>query len=200
MGRVAGRGRRWTVVLCALLGVGVACSPAGTGPRGTNASCPVEQRPLFVLMAQSVPSATLLPCVAELPAGWSYGGSEIASGRARFWLASDRAGLQAVEVTLTSACRIAGAVDVTNATDEGGVQVYLHEFSLHPFSANRYFVFPGGCVTYRYRFDPAADPVLALEADEALTFGPRGDVVRKVRRELGLTLCGAGAPRCTGDA
>jgi hypothetical protein len=164
----------------------------------TEANCPVEESDFFVLMAQSVPSATLLPCISSLPAGWSYGGSNVRSASSTFWLDSDRAGIHAVEVTLTRSCATAGSVDVTNSTTEAGVRAYLHEFFLHPFRANRYFLFPGGCVTYRYRFGPGADPVVALEADEALTFGLRATVVQKVHEDLGLTLCGAGAPPCVG--
>ena len=162
----------------------------------TEADCPIEEGELFVLMAQSVPSATLIPCIEALPAGWTYGGSDVSNALARFWLDSDRGGLHAVEVSLTASCRITGAVDVTNSTSEGGVRVYLDEFDLHPFSANKYFIFPGGCVTYRYRFGPDAEPTLALEADEAVTFGLRTVLVRQVQEELGLTLCGAGAPPC----
>jgi hypothetical protein len=166
----------------------------------SEADCPIEDGELFVLMAQSVPSATLIPCIEALPAGWAYGGSDVSDEMAVFWLDSDRGGLHAVEVSLTASCRITGAVDVTNSTSEGGVRVYLAEFDLHPFSANKYFVFPGGCVTYRYRFGPDAEPTLALEADEAVTFGLRTVLVRQVHQELGLTLCGAGAPPCvSGD-
>jgi hypothetical protein len=164
----------------------------------TEANCPVEDSEFFVLMAQSVPSATLLPCIRALPAGWSYGGSDVHSDASSFWLDSDRAGIHAVEVALASSCIVAGALDVTNSTSELGVRDYLRQLALHPYSANRYFTFPGGCVTYRYRFGGKADPTLALEADEALTFGPRAAVVAKVSRSLGLTLCGAGAPPCVG--
>ena len=166
----------------------------------TEADCPIEGGELFVLMAQSVPSATLIPCIEALPAGWAYGGSDVSNEVARLWLDSDRGGIHAVEMSLEASCRISGAVDVTNSTTEGGVRVYLVEFDLHPFSANKYFVFPGGCVTYRYRFGPDAEPTLALEADEAVTFGLRTVLVRQVQEELGLTLCGAGAPPCvSGD-
>ena len=99
-------------------------------------------------------------------------------------------------VSFTGSCEVAGSLEVTNATGELGVRDFLRELVLHPYSANRYFTFPGGCVTYRYRFGATGDPVLALEADEALTFGPRAAVVAKVHRSLGLTLCGAGAPPC----
>lgn len=183
-----------TIVL-ALSAAGLSGCRAEAG-YATEANCPVEKSEFFVLMAQSVPSATLLPCIRSLPAGWTYGGSDVRSRSARFWLDSDRAGFHAVEVLLAVSCSVGGALDVTNSTSEAGVRDYLREFVLHPYSADRYFTFPGGCVTYRYRFGGTADPVLALEADEALTFGPREAVVTKVSRSLGLTLCGAGAPPC----
>ena len=44
----------------------------------------------MILSAQAVPSAALLPCIAALPAGWSGGGTDIASGRAGFSLDSGR--------------------------------------------------------------------------------------------------------------
>lgn len=64
----------------------------------TEADCPIEHGDLFVLMAQSVPSATLIPCIEALPVGWTYGGSDVRDGVARFWLDSDRGGFHAVEV------------------------------------------------------------------------------------------------------
>ena len=47
----------------------------------TEADCPIEDGELFVLMAQSVPSATLIPCIEALPAGWAYGGSDVSQRR-----------------------------------------------------------------------------------------------------------------------
>ena len=158
----------------------------------TEANCPIEDGELFVLMAQSVPSATLIPCIEALPAGWMYGGSDVNDALARFWLDSDRGGLHAVEVSLTASCRITGAVDVTNSTSEGGVRVYLHEFTLHPFSANEYFVFPGGCVTYDYSVPARTDPELTAAADGAVGFLPRGDLAAYVHEQTGQPLCGAG--------
>lgn len=192
------RPRRIAFVLVVVVAAGALAACSGRAGDASEANCPVEEGELFILMAQSVPSATLLPCIEELPAGWTYGGSDVRSGGARFWLDSDRGGFHAVEVSLAASCRIAGAVDVTNSTTEGGVRVYVHEFRLHPFSANEYFVFPGGCVTYRFRFGSDAPATLVLEADEAVTFGLRTVLVEQIDREFGLTLCGAGAPPCVG--
>ena len=191
------RGRLRRVAAAAIVLSTLASCSARAG-NATEANCPLGESHLFVLMAQSVPSATLIPCIESFPAGWSYGGSEVSNTVARFWLESDRGGRHAVEVSLEASCRITGAIDVTNSTSEGGVRVYVNEFDLHPFSANKYFVFPGGCVIYRYRFGPDAEATLALEADEAVTFGLRTVLVAQVQEELGLTLCGAGAPPCVG--
>ena len=151
----------------------------------------------LILMAQSVPSATYGPCIEEFPAGWSFGGAEIRSGRGEFWLDSDRAGLRAVTVVLTRRCDVSKAVEVPPAADEVGMKRYEEPRALPPsFSGNRYYVFPGGCVTYQFAFAAGASFALALEADEALSFLSRAEGVRALRRE-GFILCGAGV-RCPG--
>ena len=53
-------------------------------PRSTTASSSCS-------LSRSRPRREL-PCVAEFPAGWTFGGSDISSGSARFWLDSDRGG------------------------------------------------------------------------------------------------------------
>ena len=190
----AARATRSALAFLLAAGVLAGCS-ISTGTT-SEVDCPVEESELLLLAAQAVPSATLLPCISAFPAGWWYGGSDVRSGNARFWLESDRAGLHAVEVSLTASCRTIGAVDMTNSTQEVGVQELVRVYDLHPFTADRYFLFAGGCVTYRYRFDGRASAALALEADQAVTFGLRTALVERVGDEFGLTLCGASAPPC----
>ncbi|MET0325544.1 MAG: phosphatase PAP2 family protein, partial [Ilumatobacteraceae bacterium] len=67
-------------------------------PIGEEPSCGTER--VMVLMAQSVPTAPAVPCLAALPAGWSVGGVRVTRGDAWFWLNSDQAGGHAVEVRL----------------------------------------------------------------------------------------------------
>ena len=151
----------------------------------------------LILILQSVPSATFTPCIKALPTGWTFGGESIKSGHSEFWLDSDRAGPQAVTVTLTRACDVAGAVQVPTEPDEIGLQRYEEPQALPPhFSGNRYYLFPGGCVTYRFRFQPGTPFLVANDATGALTFLAREAAVRALAKE-GLTLCGAGA-RCPG--
>ena len=134
----------------------------------------------LILEAQSVPTATKLPCVELLPAGWSYGSSDIRSGRAQFRLASDRAGARAVEVTLTEACDRQGATEITS--DEPGTRRYERVEAVTPgFSGTRYYTFPGGCTSYQFRFEDEGR-VLVNEASLALTFVTRQFVAEEVRR------------------
>jgi hypothetical protein len=153
----------------------------------------------LALAAQAVPTATLLPCIEEFPVGWIYGGSEIRSGLVRFWLDSDRAGLQALEVRLTRRCDVSNAVEVAPHPDEAGTRRFEEPISLPPrFLSNRYYVFPGGCVTYRFAFDVGASPTLSFDVEEALAFRSREDVVEWVRDRVSQELCGAGASPCPG--
>ena len=150
----------------------------------------------MILAAQAVPSAAELPCVAALPPGWRASGGDIASGRASFWLDSDQAGPHAATITLAAACDTAGAREIPS--DQPGMRRFERPISLEPqFSDLRYYTFPGGCVTYQFRFPSGVSPVLAGAADTAVSFVPRSRLVRHVRETEGLALCGRGAP-CPG--
>ncbi len=147
-------------------------------------------------MAQSVPTAAYVPCISKFPAGWTFGGQRIRNDRSEFWLDSDRAGPAAVKVFLTRACDLSGAVEVNPEPGEPPMRRY-QEPNLPPtFQGNRYYVFPGGCVTYRFSFSQGAKSAQALEAIEALTFVDRALGVKELAKE-GVILCGRGV-RCPG--
>ena len=153
---------------------------------------------LLLLEAQAVPSATLIPCILPLPAGWSYGGSQVESGMGRIWLDSDRAGAHAVEVRLTRACDVAGAAGLPLRSPPAGLRGYQTPAAGQPHAVIRYYVFAGGCVTERFSFTRQTAPALFGQADRFLGFTPRSVYVQNVRDTEGLTLCGAGAPPCPG--
>ena len=114
----------------------------------------------MILSAQAVPSAALLPCIAALPSGWQIGGADIASGKSSFWLDSDRAGQRAATITLAATCDTAGARQIPS--DQPGTRRFERPLSLVPqFSGLRFYTFPGGCVTYQFRFSSGVSPVLA---------------------------------------
>ena len=146
----------------------------------------------MILSAQAVPSAALLPCTAALPAGWSAGGTDIASGQASFVLNSGQPGLQSVTITLTATCDTTGAQQIPS--DQPGTRRFERPPSLVPgYSDIRYYTFPGGCATYRFVLAPGASPALATTVGSAVAFMPRSTLVNYVRHTEGLALCGRGA-------
>jgi hypothetical protein len=146
-----------------------------------------------VLMAQAVPSATMIPCIAAFPAGWSFDTATVRSGQARFSLRSHRAGDQAVIVTLTGMCDTSPA-RVAVETDEPGTQRFDNEQVVTRAGSGpeRVYRFPGGCVTYDYSLAGGDASALTAEADEALAFLSRDRLVAYVRSQGDQTLCGAG--------
>jgi hypothetical protein len=146
-----------------------------------------------ILSAQAVPTASAIPCLAALPSGWTYGGGDIHSGEASFWLHSDRAGERAVTVTLSSDCDVSSAHEVPS--DEAGTRRFEDPSSLTPQLVDvRSYVFPGGCATYRFVFADGASTTMVFDVDEAVSFVPRADLVAHLRETEGLALCGRGAP------
>lgn len=156
--------------------------------------CPGPERnaAAVILMAQAVPSAAYAPCISEFPAGWSFGGERIRRDRPEFWLDSDRAGIRAVTVILTRDCDVTKAVEVPQEAGEPPMRRYEEPNALPPsFSGNRYYVFPGGCVTYRFNFLDGATFAQAVEASQALTFVSRELGVTELAKD-GFILCGRG--------
>jgi hypothetical protein len=118
---------------------------------------------LVVLMAQAVPTASQLPCVELLPAGWSVSDIFVRNGRVRFSLDSDRVGMHAVQVVLERFCSI--GPDVTRVpSDHPATRSYQEVISIDPgrrYQGAVYYLFTGGCVTYRldFRSDEQARPL-----------------------------------------
>jgi tRNA A-37 threonylcarbamoyl transferase component Bud32 len=146
-------------------------SPVQELPITKSAECGTGST--VILMAQAVPSARWVPCVASLPSGWGFGHAAVHNGRARFSLNSDLAGNRAVVVTLQAHC------DEPRAREDLRVER-----------------FPGGCATYRFDFDEGEPEALRAEVDQALDYTARASLIAHVDREFGLKLCGRGV-RCT---
>jgi len=189
----------WARLALAFLGISVLLSGCTRLQDASVPYCPPSDKndAVLILMAQAVPTAAYIPCVADFPAGWSFGGELIRNDRPEFWLNSDRAGVKAVTVLLTRDCVVSGAMEVPPEAGEPLMRRYEEPTVLQPaFSGNRYYVFPGGCVTYHFSFRPGATFAQAIEAGEALSFVSRAEGVKRLAG-LGLTLCGRGT-RCPG--
>jgi membrane-associated phospholipid phosphatase/tRNA A-37 threonylcarbamoyl transferase component Bud32 len=123
-----------------------------------------DLEPLW-LMAQSVPSASLIPCLQLVPVDWTVAEVAVNNGRSVITLDHDRGAKAAMVVRLTASCDLAGATEVTS--EQPGARRYLRvDPNSTEFSATRAYTFPGGCVTQRYR---AAGPSALRLSDTAST-------------------------------
>ncbi|HEX2042357.1 MAG TPA: hypothetical protein VHF24_06925 [Acidimicrobiales bacterium] len=133
----------------------------------------------LVLMAQSVPSAEMVPCIETTPAGWTFETIDIRDGHSFFALDSDRAGDRAVRVTLRRSCNVAGATEIVS--DEPGTRRFERvESVLRAYRGVRTYQFPGGCVTYRFDFERRG-LALVNEVSLAIGFASRQEVARQAR-------------------
>ena len=128
------------------------------------------------LMAQSVPSASLVPCVQFLPVGWSVAEVAVNNGRSLITLNHDRAGNAAMVVELTDSCDLTGTAEVTSELP--GARRYLRtDRDSERFSVTRSYVVPGGCITGRFTA-PAAQQHLAGETSSAIGFTTRQELAQ----------------------
>jgi tRNA A-37 threonylcarbamoyl transferase component Bud32/membrane-associated phospholipid phosphatase len=126
-----------------------------------------DLEPLW-LMAQSVPSASLIPCLQLVPADWTVAKVAVNNGRSVITLDHNRAGGAAMVVRLTASCDLAGATEVTS--EQAGARRYLRiDRTRTEFSAIRAYTFPGGCVTQRFR--GAGPSAFRLSDTASIEFG-----------------------------
>ena len=170
-------------------------TPAHDVPLSGSPDCGTGD--MMILAAQSVPSASSVPCLASLPAGWELDRVHVKRRQTTFWLNSDVAGHHAVEVALTrpGECDVSGAEQVPS--DELGTRRYERPDQLTPLRSTRFYLFPGGCVTYKFAFARGTSPSEVFDVDQALSFQPRSSLVKAVKDRNDLKLCGRAAP-CPG--
>jgi tRNA A-37 threonylcarbamoyl transferase component Bud32/membrane-associated phospholipid phosphatase len=136
----------------------------------SNVAC-TDLEPLW-LEAQSVPSASMVPCVQFLPVGWTLARVTVNDGQSVLTLSHDRAGYAALVVRLTAACTPSGAVE--GPSPIAGVRHYQRtESRTGEFAVTWYDQFPGGCVTSQLHLmnDPTGE--LAGQAPHVLGFRTR---------------------------
>jgi hypothetical protein len=138
------------VSVVATSAVAAACTIQGGVVARATPTCDLHQSlNALILEAQSVPTAERVPCVATLPAGWLIHTANARSGRSEVVLGNDRAGMSALVVHLEPGCDTKGSTEIP--TDDPGARRFERIESVTPgFAAVRYYMFPGGCITYRF--------------------------------------------------
>jgi tRNA A-37 threonylcarbamoyl transferase component Bud32 len=144
-------------------------TPLNTG----NISC-AKLEPLW-LEAQSVPSASLVPCVRSLLPGWKVAEVSVNNGRSVIVLDHDRAGRRAVTVRLSASCDPTGAAEVASAVPGTRRSVRVEPLT-GEFGATWYDRFPGGCVTYRLHSARDVEGWFAAELPTLMGFATRAEL------------------------
>jgi hypothetical protein len=146
-------------------------------------SLPCDDLEPLWLQAQAVPSASLVPCVRDLPVGWSFGSVAVNDGRSLIALHHDRAG-EAMVARFSAGC------DVGQATEEAAGQVGVRRYQRVErqgpvYVAVRYDVFPGGCVTTRITAPQASRAEVAGTSGGILGFASRQSLAQALDRRSG---------------
>ena len=146
-------------------------------------TCVPKGADTLALVAQSVPTATKIPCISSYPAGWHFASMAVRRGQTKFTLDSDRAGISAVKVHLKPQCDIQGATEIPS--DEPGTRRFERILSVvNEFKAVRSYEFDGGCITYEFDFDRQGR-ALVNEVSVAIGFMDRSTVDALVRERSG---------------
>ncbi|HSG79763.1 MAG TPA: hypothetical protein VLD62_09305 [Acidimicrobiia bacterium] len=111
---------RRSLALIALCLIMTACSNEAIGRGVVGCDNPSSS---ILLAVQAVRGAEYMPCIVELPAGWTYEHLEARRGQARFWLHSDRVGERFLTVTVTPSCDTGAAV--SSRSDEPGIPLFM---------------------------------------------------------------------------
>jgi tRNA A-37 threonylcarbamoyl transferase component Bud32 len=159
---------------------------------GANGSC--TQIEELWLQAQSVPSASRIPCVRAFPEGMlgalavrdgesvlqlSHASVDINIGTGGQPKASTQAGSVTIRLTATCAVPTTGE----GQTISPGVRRFQTQGSAS--TSQVVDVFPGGCVTYRPEPGIGASAPLLDQAQRAVTFRTRDDLRDALRRRSG---------------
>jgi membrane-associated phospholipid phosphatase/tRNA A-37 threonylcarbamoyl transferase component Bud32 len=146
-----------------------------TGDIGCN-----DQEALW-LMAQAVPSATLVPCLQVAPPGWTLNEVKAGSGFASIIFNTDRPMQQAaVTVELLPSCDLAGATEVSSEVP--GARRYIHiDRAATPDQVTRTYTFRGGCVSERY-VSAVSPQRMAADASSSFGFVTRDQLAAELSR------------------
>jgi hypothetical protein len=153
---------------------------------GVSADCEREDgiaNPLLVLMAQAVPTAELVPCIAAVPSSWRRGPLDVRDGRAEFAFAPssmEASGEVLLSVVLTRSCDTTGATEVPSDQPDSRRYERLDDVA-EGYQGQRFYVYEGGCTTLEFRLPGENQAQQVGSASLAVDFLPRQELRDAVR-------------------
>jgi hypothetical protein len=137
----------------------------------------------MVLMAQSVPTASAVPCMRAELDDWFLDDLDSWNGRTRI-LFSRLIDQFALTIELTRTCD-RGAASET-ATDQPGTRRFDERIRTgSSYRDRRFYLLPGACVAYEFRLTGAGAEEAAEEISRAIGFVSRDQLADQVRRYSG---------------
>ena len=178
---------RILVVVCLSLTLGACTSfvVQGAVPR---CSAGDEVSDELILEAQSVPSAQLLPCLAELPPDWMVTEFQVRDGETSIGLSAQEGAGGVARATLTEDCDTSDATEEFSGRENTRLFVTLLRVGEDSLIGTDYYTFAGGCVTYSFELRGEGKGALHAEARSALDFTPRSSVEASIESETDFEL------------
>ena len=133
-----------------------------------------------LIVAQSVPSAELVPCLDSLPDGWTVDAVSIDQDGTIIRFDSDRAGSGAAELRFAETCDVDDAVPRPSDID-GAVRFDRPERLEPGFREQRFYVFAGGCIWWEFDFDDGASSTLSIGLGDRLELWSRAALNESIR-------------------
>jgi hypothetical protein len=163
--------------------------PSGPDPANTPLQCdqPADfPSGLLVLFAQSVPTASAVPCLRARIENWNVTRLDVRDGRALLEFSYRFGDAETVTLELARECDLRGSREVSS--EQPGMQRFERELRRGGRYANeRYYRYPGACTSLRFSLS-GSESLAALrgaEASGALGFVSRESIDRQIRELTG---------------
>jgi tRNA A-37 threonylcarbamoyl transferase component Bud32 len=141
----------------------------------------------LLLMAQSVPTASKIPCLTTLPIGWSYDSLRVRNGSSEFLLSYGNESPRSATISLHRHCDTSKADEIPSG-EPGARHFQLIRSVGRDFASNSYYVFDGGCVVYRFNLFSSRGGSIANDAALALDFVERSSLAENLQEQTGFHL------------
>lgn len=132
-----------------------------------------------LIVAQSVPTATQVPCLIEVPTGWTVATVRVNEHHSVITMDSDRAGAAAAVLRFEAACDVADATPAPSDLPPAERFDAIEQVS-PSFRAERYYVFEGGCVYWTFAFDAGVSATESVAIGDTLFLFSREDLQQQL--------------------
>lgn len=182
---------RFVGLLAAAVAIALASSGCGTVYIGPDDADPAtgpmrcdqpDDRPsgMHVLLAQSVPTASAVPCLRSDPGDWAVSGFHAANGRARVEFSNRFGNDDRATVELAAGCDVGAAQEVASPFD--GTRRYTRPaIRAGRYADETHYVYPGACASLRFDLAGRGADLRGAEIAGALGFLSRDRLDRQIR-------------------